>query len=200
MDDIEALTGQVVSVQDAAAADAFAGHIQWGALLRRDLVLVPAPLEQLQNPEIRLEALIASVHDSSCEDVERIRVERVRILDVRDHPELAIAGLALQYPFRRFGAAPTVTAARDGEIRRTIPDIWETMESQGAVPAGIRSGAADRILPFVAELEQQQRRSMIQRQLIGHPDDVFHWVCVWLGLDCRPTEPSFRPNQPPDKP
>ena len=49
----------VVSVQASSAVDALAGHLAWGALLDRDVVVVPPPLTWLDGHD-RFEVLVAS--------------------------------------------------------------------------------------------------------------------------------------------
>jgi hypothetical protein len=171
----------VVTIQRRSAADLIEGHLSWGVLIDRDRVLVPAPLDWLQDPDIDFEVLLASARQGGRGLVERIAVTRADVRGVKDGEEQAFAILTLAYESRHTAVRGT---AYDPETLTSrladSPDVWTALEEVGEVPPGVRDYPVAQVLEPVMRWEAIKRREIVRYRLEPSPDDAsLNWCCLF---------------------
>jgi hypothetical protein len=184
----------MVSVQTASTLDAVTGHLSWGVLWDRDVVLVPGPLGWLDQP--RLEVLIARMVDDESADIVRISPRAVGLIGLTNHAEGAAGMVHLPGPI--FDAPRrAVDPDRLNADIEALQDVWSALEAQHAVPPDLRSRpAAD--LAVVARWEVQQRADLVRdlRQP-RFPPKWPHLTCIVNPRNCEPAGPRI--SVPPDR-
>jgi hypothetical protein len=177
----------VVSIQLATAPDALTGFLAWGALIDRDRVATPGPLDWLRDPTVRFHVLLASARRDGAGVVERLEVERAEILGLAGNPDGAAAVLHLAQPSRQHkpDVGAGISAADIATAIGGQPDVWTALEAVGGVPRGLRDLPVDRVLGPVVEWERITREGLVTTDLSATPDDAgIRWCCLFYRCPC----------------
>lgn len=181
----------VVSIQRATAADPVAGHLAWGALVDRDAVVVPGPLDWLDQADGRLDVLLASAQFKGPGLVERIAPTGIQVLGLDSNPAGAVALVRLMHPSRHRPNQTVVDSGRlTDQIQRT-GDVWSALEAEGAVPPGIRDLPVGEVLGPVNDWEVEIRANLVTTTLYRTPGEVsINWC--WISPRCHCPPPWWR--------
>lgn len=176
----------VVSIQRIAAGDAVDRHLSWAVLVTNDLVVAPAPLDWLRDPEVDFEVLVASARRAGPGVVERIRVRRADVVGLDGAPGGAAAILRLEHRSRHRPHAgeferdefEAVLAGETGEV-----DIWRALVAVGAVPGDLLDREVLPVLGAVASWERARRAGSVHERLSSPRELTGSWCCVFKCCD-----------------
>ncbi|MEU6819676.1 hypothetical protein ABZ921_03535 [Streptomyces atriruber] len=150
-----------LSVQIRGASDRVAGHLATGVLAGEDIVLVPAPPDDLLETSRELELLVIPVPLRRTMLIERFRVRKtIHYAQRPPYPENAsIAALKIA-GFSRYATqmADLSVSAMAAELDRARGDWWAAMSALRIIPAGIRNIPAG-VLRELPRMEEEQNRS-----------------------------------------
>lgn len=167
----------VVSIQRIAAGDAVDRHLSWAVLVTNDLVVAPAPLDWLRDPEVDFEVLVASARHEGAGVVERIRVRRADIVGLDKAPSGAAAILQLEHRSRH---RPDVGGFERDEFKAVLAeevDIWQALATVGAVPRDLLDQEVRPVLGPVASWERARRANSVHERLYSRSELVGRWCC-----------------------
>ncbi len=169
----------VVSVQASSAVDALAGHLAWGALLDRDVVVVPPPLTWLDGHD-RFEVLVASGDRRL--PVQRFSPRSVLVLAPDAEPDGGIALVRLNGSSDASAVGDCFDVERLAVLLDAGGSVWPLLEKAGVVSPGLLDAPVPELLGPIVEREHRQRDKLVSRAPLGPVPP--HWLC-WISPRCH---------------
>jgi hypothetical protein len=184
----------VVSIQRSTTADAVAGHLASGLLIDRDRVVVPGPLDWLEDLAAPFLVLLASKLRDGSGVVERIGVDQASVIGLRDRPDDVVAFLELLHPAQH---RPTYTGEFAPEAVTDLvvagSAIWPALRDVGAVREPVWDRPLTEMLETVVEWERQLRRTLVLDRKFVTRETIGIDICCWFGCKtCDPDSPWWR--------